>query len=483
MRWWELFRQAMAGAARARLRSALTALGVAIGCGALVSMIAFALGLQRQIELPLKRLGMLNDVHVSPRSEGGRDGDRRRDRNSDDEESPDAAADEGEGHDSNREQPNPAAGDAVANSAGNAERPKHPPLDAAAIEALRTIPGVKYAYPDMSLHDVDVAHDDKSARAFAMALPREIGQADQFTQMLAEGRFFSLDDVPEVVIAKSLVHDLGFKSPLDALYQTLDISTAGLAATDEQGQFEFQRKTLAVKIVGVFEPPNIGGFGPRSMGQAILMPIDLLQQLPGLVESQLWRMRRQGAGALDTYPSVTVRAENPGEVPRIAKEIKARGFEARTVLSQLEDMRVAFLYIESLLTAVGSVALIIAGLGIANTLLMTVLERYEEIGLYKAIGATDGDVRLMFIAEAAVLGLIGSLAGLVLAAVVCWGLQWGVNVYLAGQGVEREVDVFYFPLWLLAGAVSVATALSVLSGLYPASRAARVDPIKALRRA
>ena len=94
------------------------------------------------------------------------------------------------------------------------------------------------------------------------------------------------------------------------------------------------------------------------------------------------------------------------------KAIEDQGFETHTVLSQLEDMRVAFLFIESLLTAVGSVALVIAGLGIANTLLMTVLERYEEIGLYKAIGATDGDVRLMFIAEAAVLGLVGSLAGL-----------------------------------------------------------------------
>lgn len=471
MRWWELFRQAMAGAARARLRSALTALGVAIGCGALVSMIAFALGLQRQIEAPLKRLGLLNDVHVSPRSDGERRGDRKRDRDPGDagEESPEEGSAPAEGK-----------GDAIA--ASNVPPPKHAPLDAAAVAALRAIPGVRFAYPDMSLHDVDVAHGEKSARAFALALPREIGSSDQFKEMLAEGRFFSLDDVPEVVIANSLVRDLGFKSPLEALYQKIDVSTAGLASSGETGEFKFQRKTLTVTVVGVFEPPNIGGFGPRSIGQSILMPIDMLQQLPGLVESQLSRMRRQGAGVIDTYPSVTVRAENPGEVPRIAKAIEAQGFEARTVLSQLEDMRVAFLFIESLLTAVGSVALVIAGLGIANTLLMTVLERYEEIGLYKAIGATDGDVRLMFIAEAAVLGLVGSLAGLVLAAVVCWILQWCANAYLATQDVERAVDVFYFPAWLLVGAVAITTGLSVLSGLYPASRAARVDPIKALRR-
>jgi putative ABC transport system permease protein len=408
-------------------------------------MIAFALGLQRQIEAPLKRLGMLNDIHVSPRTP------RRV---------------------------------AVAGAAdGKGESPSKPvPLDEAAIERIRKLPGVRYAYPDMSLHDVAIARGDKDARSYAVAVPREIGVIDQFNEMLIAGHFFSLDDAPEVLLAESLLDNLGFDSASAAVDQPITISTAGLTDAGSEGQFEFQRKTVPVRIVGVFRPPDFGGFGPRSLGRALLMPVDLLEKLPGLVESQLWRMRREGASALDSYADVTVRGDSPAAIPRLVKAIEDQGFETQTVLSRLEDMRVAFLFIESLLTAVGSVALVIAGLGIANTLLMTVLERYEEIGLYKAIGATDGDVRLMFIAEAAVLGLVGSLAGLLLAAVVCWGLQGGVNAYLAHEGVKRNVDVFYFPWWLLASAVAISTAMSVASGLYPASRAARVDPIKALRR-
>jgi putative ABC transport system permease protein len=445
-----LFRQALAGAARARLRSALTALGVAIGCGALVSMIAFALGLQQQIEAPLKRLGMLNDIHVSPR-EARRGGDDR-------------------GSDADGERSTTAIETTLAPPV---------PLDAQAVERIRQLPGVRYAYPDMMLHDIDLARGDKHARSYAMALPREIGMVEQFNEMLVAGHFFSLDDVPQVVLADNLADDLGFDSPADAVDETVTISTSGLADAGGAGEFRFENKTVPVRVVGVIRPPQ---FGPRSMSGAVLMPVDLLEQLPGLVESQLWRMRRGGASALDSYASVTVRADNPATVSRVVKAIEEQGFETRTVLSRLEDMRVAFLFIEGLLTAVGSVALVIAGLGIANTLLMTVLERYEEIGLYKAIGATDGDVRLMFLAEAAVLGLVGSLAGLALAAVVCWGLQWGVNAYLASEGVTRAVDVFYFPWWLLASAVAIATLMSVASGLYPASRAARVDPIKALRR-
>lgn len=353
------------------------------------------------------------------------------------------------------------------------------PLTGQAVERIRKLPGVRYAYPDMVLQNVGLAHGAKETSTFAMALPREIGMIEQFNEMLVAGHFFSLDDVPEVVVADDLVDELGFASPADAVDQTITVSTSGLADADNAGEFRFEKKSLPVKIIGVIQPPS---FGPRSMGGAVLMPVDLLEQLPGLVESQLWRMRREGTSFPDSYATVTVRADSPATVPSIVKAIEDQGFETQTVLSRLEDMRVAFLFIEGLLTAVGSVALIIAGLGIANTLLMTVLERYEEIGLYKAIGATDGDVRLMFLAEAAVLGLVGSLAGLALAAVVCWGLQWAVNVYLAREGVTQPVDVFYFPWWLLASAVAIATLMSVASGIYPASRAARVDPIKALRR-
>jgi putative ABC transport system permease protein len=455
MRWWELFRQAIAGAARARLRSALTAVGIAIGCGALVSMIAFALGLQRQIEEPLKRLGMLNDIHVSQR--GGREG--RGPRNRDDNNKEDDGKDDAE----------------------DSKAPETPAtLDDAAIERIRTLPGVKYAYPDLTLRDVDVKHGEKKSTVFAMALPREVGVADQFTSLLIAGHFFSLDDADEVVLAERMLDDLGFKDAEAAIGKDVEISAAGLAEGGAEGQFEFQRTSLTARVVGVVQPPGLDGMG--GLGRGILLPTDVLAQLPGLVESQISRLRRVGMGALGSYNSVTVRAEDPGAVPHIAEAIRKDGFDAHTVLSQLEEMRVAFLFIESLLSAVGSVALVIAGLGIANTLLMTVMERYEEIGLYKAIGATDGDIRLMFLAEAAVLGLVGSFLGLLLAAVVCWALQWGVNMFLANEGVKQAADVFYFPWWLLASGVGVSTLLSIISGIYPASRAARVDPIKALRR-
>ena len=444
MRWWELFQQAVVGAARARLRSALTAAGIAIGCGALVSMVAFALGLQQQMEAPFKKLGLLNDIRVTAQAAERRDRDAK---------------------------PKNPDGDQVS--------PPGPRLDDAALKSFAAIPGVKYAYPDLRLSDVAISRGDKRESAVAIALPREAGLADATQQLLTAGAFFSLDDVPETVVAEGLAKKLGFESGAAAIGQEVDVSASGLAAGAKAGQFEFQKKQTSLRIVGVFQ----AGFGPfGDNGQIALIPVDVMQQLPGLVESQLGRFRRAGAAEPGTYREIVVRAESPLAVEDVARQITDQGFQARTMISRLDEARMAFLFIKSLLTAVGSVAMVIAGLGIANTLLMTVLERYEEIGLYKAIGATDGDVRLLFLSEATVLGLVGGLAGLALASAVCWLLQWGVTLFLRSRDVTREVDVFYFPWWLLAGGVLFSIVVAILSGLYPASRAARVDPIQALRR-
>jgi putative ABC transport system permease protein len=133
------------------------------------------------------------------------------------------------------------------------------------------------------------------------------------------------------------------------------------------------------------------------------------------------------------------------------------------------------------LTAVGSVALTVAGLGIINTMLMAVLERYREIGTFKALGATDGDIRTLFLVEAILVGLVGALAGLALGRLVSWAIEIAVNSIARAKGVEDMPIAFSFPFWLLGGAVLFAIFTSIIAGLLPASRAARVDPVRALR--
>ena len=128
----------------------------------------------------------------------------------------------------------------------------------------------------------------------------------------------------------------------------------------------------------------------------------------------------------------------------------------------------------------GSIALGIAALGIVNTLLMAVLERYQEIGLCKAIGASDGDLFVLFLTEAGIIGLLGGLSGIALGWLMSWGMEAVASGYAHQQGITGRLDLFAFPLWLLAAAMGFSIVVSVVAGIYPALRT-RVDPIRGVR--
>jgi putative ABC transport system permease protein len=111
---------------------------------------------------------------------------------------------------------------------------------------------------------------------------------------------------------------------------------------------------------------------------------------------------------------------------------------------------------------------------------MAVLERRREIGIMKAIGASDFDVKKLFFAEAGVMGALGGALGVALGWAIGRVINVGTNVYLRSQDLSPE-QIWFVPWWLVGGAVAFAIVVSLLSGLYPAARAARLDPVQTLR--
>lgn len=459
MRTWKIILTALEGLRRTRLRVALTSLGVAIAAGALVSMVAFALGIQRQAETPFKSLGLMNVIRVSPQRE-------------DDDGPDDGPADAGED----------PSGDAAHGSSGDeTDSADAPVLDDAALERMEALPGVVVAFPDFRAVGVKITVGEKTETIRAMGLPREAALLGVTDQVITAGRFFDPGDAPEVILGRRLAGELGFESPEDAVGKTARLSASGLSADEEAEEtFTFQRKEFEATIVGVYDVP---GMMPGPMSRGALLPVSLMREIPGVRFTATMDRLRSGQGpAIQGYSRATVRVEDHRDLARTEKAIQEMGFHTETLLSRLEEMRVFFVFMDVLLAAVGTVALVVAGLGIVNTLLMSVLERYQEIGTYKAIGASDGDLFVLFLAEAGIIGLLGGIGGLLLGRVVSWILEIAVNVYAAGQGVETHLDVFAFPLWLLGATVLFSVTVSVLSGVYPALRAARIDPIQALRR-
>ncbi|MCA8960605.1 MAG: FtsX-like permease family protein, partial [Planctomycetes bacterium] len=181
------------------------------------------------------------------------------------------------------------------------------------------------------------------------------------------------------------------------------------------------------------------------------------------------------------YATVIVRVDRLSRLAAVEDRIRRLGYETENALTQIDQVRRAFIILDGLLGALGGVALLIASLGIVNTQLMSVLERTREIAIHKTLGASVGDVRTIFLAESAVVGLIGGVGGTALALVTSGLLGALINAYLERQGMDEPLTVFIFPTWLLGGAILFTIGVSIISGLFPANRAARVDPATVLR--
>jgi len=429
MRTLRIILLALGGLRRTPVRVGLTTLGVMIASAALVAMVAFALGIQQQAETPFRALGLMNVIRVMSKKADGS-----------------------------------AAG---------------PVLDDAALARMEGLPGVEVAYPDFRIRDIRLTRGAKSAKALALGLPRDVPLPGTAGDMLVAGDYFSPGTAPEAILGRQVTRELGFDSPKAAIGATVTVAASGLSA-GEAKIFTFERKDLAVTVVGVYDLPTLVA---ERMSHAILLPVDLMRQIPAVrSEPALDRLRLGLDPAKAGYAEAMVRVRRHTDVAPVDKAIQAMGFTTRTLLSRLEEMQTFFIFIDVLLAAVGTVALIVAGLGIINTLLISVLERYQEIGICKAIGASDGDLMVLFLTEAGIIGLLGALGGLLLGRAMCWLLEIAVNAYARTHGVSAHLNVFAFPFWLLGATVVFAAAISVLAGVYPALRAARVDPIRALRR-
>ncbi len=182
------------------------------------------------------------------------------------------------------------------------------------------------------------------------------------------------------------------------------------------------------------------------------------------------------------YPRALVTVDSSANAAEVEQKLRDKGltaFSVAGVVSTVEGVLAAVTVIVAFLTGI---ALLVAALGILNTMVTSVLERTREIGLWKAVGATDAQVRIVFTIEAAIIGLLGGLVGLGLAVLL------SIPGEAIAQGFIRDNSsfpisgqVFQLPLWLAFTGPGIALVVAVLAALYPAWRASAIDPVRALR--
>lgn len=431
-------------------RNSLTTIGISVGVASLVAMLSLGIGLQQLASRRLQKSGLFNTIVVTSR----RDGENFRDQ---------------------RE-----------NISAPAENVS---LDESARQKIEKLSGVAEAYADIRF-TTDVLFNGTSHLATVAGVPYSAKGSDAFDGM--QGNFFSSDSVPEVILQKSFAAELLGKNPrLDAdenvadlakplLQKDVTIRYAERAATPpsnngESFGYSVVSRQQTLKIVGVTDadPESIRGPGRAR----VFLPLKLAQTLHVMQASDL---RDTALSGPPTYPSISVRVNDPSSVPAVEDAIKKMGFSAFSIADATRNMQQFFAVLDLFLGIFGSLALAVASIGIVNTLVMAILERRREIGIMKAIGASDADVRGLFFAEAGAMGALGGIVGVTLGWIIGRIINFGTNIYLQRQHLA-PAQIWFVPLWLVISAIAFSVIVSLLAGLYPAARAARLDPVQALR--
>jgi len=450
----------------ALLRNSLTTLGIAVGVASLVAMLSLGVGLQELATKRLSNSGLFDTVIVMSKS-----GPR------------------GFGRPS--EPPRRAAG-GPEQSNGQDHAPRvSPPLDDVAREAMQKLPNVVEVYPQIRF-PTEVRFAGKPYATMVAGIPESVRGNGAFDGI--NGRFFSGGNVDEAILQIEFAKDLSDEPPsligkdLVLRYaerQALGGQAAGTGSSSDtensdngSGGFSVVPRERNLRIVGIVDTEPAAGFGGIGSGR-VLIPLTVAETLRAAQLNDLRDVVR-GANGKTTYASLTVRAKSPSQVEPIESAIKDMGFSTFSLLDATRNLRMFFTIFDSLLGIFGSLALAVATLGIINTLVMAILERRREIGVLKALGAADRDVKQLFFAEAGVMGLMGGIFGVGMGWLIGRAVTWGTNVYLHRQNLP-PAHVFSVPVWLIFGGIAFSIVVSLVAGLYPASRAARLNPVEALR--
>jgi ABC-type antimicrobial peptide transport system permease subunit len=487
MPFYDILRLSLRNLREAKLRAALTSMGVIVGVAVIVTMVSFGLGLQRNLLSRFRALDLFNEIRVFGRTLSSL-----------------ASA----GLEQGGQRPGEAG-----ERRGPGTRPDKTPtriLDEAAIEEIARIPGVAYVEPSIGFPAYMRVNDRVLTQFVAGAtVPNESSRFREW----AAGGMISSSEADEAVVTERFTRDFGFEKPADAVGQTVELlappkTSRKQKAEDEEFSSFFglplgtdnpesppadELVARRFRIVGVLseskEGPGQGGLRGLLPGANIYVPLSAarawtIEHRAPMSQVAIELARQSGAlseGEVEGYDSAVVRVTDPVMLTEVRKRLTELGFGSFSIVDQLEQIRTVFLIVDAALGLLGGISLFVASLGIANTMIMSILERTREIGIMKAIGAEDVEIKLIFFFEAAVIGLIGGVIG----SLAAWGVD-GIANRLAYRFILKPqgagfVDFFALPPYLWLGSILFALTVSIIAALYPAARAARVDPVRALR--
>jgi len=417
---------------RMRLRLALTVTGVVIGTSSIVLMLAVGIGLQRNLIGEMGEFGAATHISVF-----------------------------------------------TGFMPGMADTK---PIDMRAVEEIEAIENVDVVMPQltpMTVLGLGYRRDE-------VFFPMQGVAMDSFEQMgftVEHGRLPRNEG--EIVLGAMIPRDSFSRDGETQRYEPEDLIGGRLELTysdivietefDRDDAFqEPQQHTRRMTIVGVLAPADM------QTDMTAYINLDEALELNGT------DTRRP------VFDGLIVQADSPLNVADIETEIREMGYEPFSARTMQEGLNNMFMIIQGVLGALGAIAMVVAALGITNTMTMSIYERTKEIGIMKAVGASNRQIKRVFLGEAAVIGVLGGVIGLLFSVSTAALGNLFVQNYIAMQeammlpAAEASAEAapltfFHIPLWLALFALVFSASVGLLAGVLPAVRAANLDPLNALR--
>ena len=270
---------------------------------------------------------------------------------------------------------------------------------------------------------------------------------------MMHGNQFTKDDEDSVVVSTAVLSMFGI-NPNDALSQRIKFSYFNTVKDGSKNETKLEEDTTEYKIVGVINDDG---------SSYVYLPLGKLAYLN-----------------ISNYYSAKIKVNNVSNIDQVKSDVASLGYNVTAVADTLDQMNKIFQIVRIVLGALGIIALIVASIGMFNTMTISLLERTREIGIMKSLGAGNFDVWKLFLTEAIMIGFLGGVIG----TIIGWSLgkivNFGINILATSLGGEK-VNLFVTPLWFVISIIAFSFFVGFFTGIYPAKRAAKINPLEALR--
>ena len=428
----DLFRMGIQNLWRRKLRTFLTILGVIIGASSIIVMLSLGFGMTQAFEDQVSQWGDLTTINVQ------------------------------------KQYMEPMPGQ------------KQVKLDDNAVMSFKELPHVTAVSPTLETYGFI-----KIGKYQANAPIRGIDPAtmEAFGFEAAEGRLLNPNDKLTVVFGSDMANN--FHDPNSRVWREVDVNLMkdrmklslepGYMGPMDPGGDNKKPKEYDIKSAGILE----GGNWETSYG--IYMPLTEVESL--VKDQQKSQGGRQDRDRNSGYDQINVKVDDMEYVADVQTVIEDMGHNAFSLNDQLESFKEQALIIQAVLGGIGAISLLVAAIGITNTMIMSIYERTKEIGVMKVIGASLKDIKRLFLFESALIGLVGGTFGVGVSYVISYFMNKIGGQFVGGGmgmgGAETQISII--PIWLVLAAMAFSALIGIVSGYFPARRAMNLSALDAIR--